>query len=248
MVCACGSLSQNVLHPPWWGTGTGTSAEHSAQGGSCMWQPSASLSRTCAHIQTHAQAHTHTCTHKHTHSRIGNSHVWFWSWSHSFECRSMWHCKKGFVFVSHRKRDHSQRWMFFFIYIWRSISASVCCAYRRSLTWGILKWLDNQRSGNNIHRGRKAYFVTPTSVPITSPCYVFLNFTVHFSPPWLTCLMVSTLKVFNKDSRKIKASLLLISKPVHNPGPRLNPKPLPPELALIAWEWKVIISGNYYAG
>lgn len=30
------------------------------------------------------------------------------------------------------------------------------------------------------------------------------------------------------------------------PHPRLSPKSLPLELALIAWEGKVIISGNYY--
>lgn len=56
-------------------------------------------------LRLFTRAHICKSTRALAHSRIRNSHVWFWSWSHSFECGSMWHCQKGCFSHSQKARD-----------------------------------------------------------------------------------------------------------------------------------------------
>lgn len=77
--------------------------EHSARGGSCTWWLSAVLIHTCAYVEKKPT--------RISHSRIRYRRVWFWSWSLSFECSTLWQS----VLVIQKKHTHNQGGMLLFI-------------------------------------------------------------------------------------------------------------------------------------
>lgn len=99
--CECGSLSHNVLHTPWWDTGTSIWAL------SPGWQL-----RVTAISFAYSNVCTYAKTHSHSHTAGSETGMYGFDLDPSHLNADPWCTARRVVLVMHRMHAHRQTWIF----------------------------------------------------------------------------------------------------------------------------------------